>query len=48
MTERRISLFIWQCLDQAAKLSSAKIDRLCSLDIHFKHVDATFQALGLE
>jgi adenylosuccinate lyase len=32
----------------AANLSSAEIDRLCALDIHFKHVDATFKALGLE
>jgi adenylosuccinate lyase len=31
-----------------AKLSAAEIDRLCSLDIHFKHVDATFKALGLD
>src|SRR5881392_393744 len=31
-----------------ARLSSAEIDRLCSLDTHFKHVDATFRALGLE
>ena len=31
-----------------AKLSSAEIDRLCSLDVHFKHVDETFRALGLE
>jgi adenylosuccinate lyase len=31
-----------------AKLSVAEIDRLCSLDIHFKHVDATFKALGLD
>jgi adenylosuccinate lyase len=31
-----------------AKLSPAEIDRLCSLDVHFKHVDATFKALGLE
>lgn len=30
-----------------AKLSTAEIDKLCSLDIHFKHVDATFKALGL-
>ena len=30
-----------------AKLSDAEIDRLCSLDIHFQHVDATFHALGL-
>lgn len=29
-------------------LSAADIDRLCSLDIHFKHVDPTFQALGLD
>ncbi|HEU5314321.1 MAG TPA: lyase family protein, partial [Candidatus Udaeobacter sp.] len=32
----------------AARLSAAEIDRLCSLDTHFKHVDATFKALGLE
>ena len=32
----------------AARLSLAEIDRLCSLDTHFKHVDATFRALGLE
>ncbi len=32
----------------AAKLSGAEIDRLCSLDVHFQHVDATFKALGLE
>jgi adenylosuccinate lyase len=31
-----------------AKLSAAEIDRLCSLDVHFQHVDATFKALGLE
>src|SRR4029077_9264765 len=31
-----------------AKLSAAEIDRLCSLDIHFQHVDETFKALGLE
>jgi adenylosuccinate lyase len=31
-----------------ARLSSTDIDRLCSLDIHFKHVDPTFKALGLE
>lgn len=30
-----------------AKLSATEIDSLCSLDIHFKHVDATFKALGL-
>jgi adenylosuccinate lyase len=32
----------------AAKLSGADIDRLCSLDVHFKHVDATFKSLGLD
>jgi adenylosuccinate lyase len=32
----------------AARLSSEEIDRLCSLDTHFKHVDTTFRALGLE
>ena len=26
----------------------AEIDALCSLDVHFQHVDATFRALGLE
>jgi adenylosuccinate lyase len=31
-----------------AKLSAAEIDRLCSLDIHFQHVDAAFKALGLD
>jgi adenylosuccinate lyase len=25
-----------------------EIDALCSLDVHFRHVDATFRALGLE
>src|SRR5207237_1835587 len=32
----------------AARLSSEEIDRLCSLDIHFKYIDTTFKALGLE
>jgi adenylosuccinate lyase len=32
----------------AARLLPEEIDRLCSLDAHFKHVDATFKALGLE
>src|SRR5213082_2321222 len=32
----------------AAKLSAEEIDRLCSLDVHFQHVDETFKALGLE
>ncbi len=31
-----------------AKLFPTEIDRLCSLDIHFQHVDATFKALGLD
>jgi adenylosuccinate lyase len=31
-----------------ARLSAAEIDRLCSLDIHLQHIDATFKALGLE
>jgi adenylosuccinate lyase len=31
-----------------AKLSAAEIDRLCSLDVHFQHVDETFKALGLD
>ena len=32
----------------AAVLSRAEIDALCSLEIHFAHVDATFRKLGLE
>lgn len=32
----------------AEKLSAEEIDRLCSLDVHFRHVDETFRALGLE
>ena len=32
----------------AAKLSAEEIDRLCSLEGHFQHVDETFKALGLE
>jgi adenylosuccinate lyase len=31
----------------SSRLSDSEIDRLCSLDIHFKHVDPTFKALGL-
>jgi adenylosuccinate lyase len=31
-----------------ARLSATEIDRLCSLDAHFQHIDATFKALGLE
>jgi adenylosuccinate lyase len=32
----------------ASKLSAKEIDRVCSLDVHFAHVDETFKALGLE
>jgi adenylosuccinate lyase len=32
----------------ASRLSTEEIDRLCSLDIHFKHVESTFKALGLD
>ena len=31
----------------SARLSADEIDRLCSLDVHFRHVGATFKALGL-
>jgi adenylosuccinate lyase len=31
-----------------SRLSAAEIDRLCSLEIHFKYVDPTFKALGLD
>src|SRR6202035_1913223 len=31
-----------------ARLSEAEIDALCSLDVHLRHVDATFRAVGLE
>jgi len=31
-----------------SQLSDSEIDRLCSLDVHFKHINATFQALGLD
>jgi len=31
-----------------ALLSPGAIDELCSLEIHFRHVDETFRALGLE
>jgi len=30
------------------RLSESEIDALCSLDVHLKHVDATFKAVGLE
>jgi adenylosuccinate lyase len=32
----------------ASNLPAKEIDHLCSLDIHFAHVDETFRALGLE
>jgi adenylosuccinate lyase len=32
----------------AAKLSAREIDELCSLDVHFRYVDETFRAVGLE
>lgn len=32
----------------AAKLSPEEIDRLCSLDIHFRHVEETFNAVGID
>ena len=32
----------------AALLGRSEIDRLCSLEIHFAHVDDTFRRLGLE
>jgi len=32
----------------SGKLSPKEIDRLCSTEIHFQHVDDTFKALGLE
>ena len=32
----------------ATKLSPKQIDELCSLDNHFRHVDETFSALGLD
>ena len=32
----------------SAKLSAGEIDHLCSLDVHLRHVDETFKALGLD
>ena len=32
----------------SSKLSADEIDQLCSLDVHFNHVDETFKALGLD
>ena len=34
--------------DIAAVISREEIDRLCSLEIHFAHIDETFRRLGLE
>ncbi len=34
--------------DIAAVIPRDEIDRLCSLDIHFQHIDETFRRLGLE
>src|SRR5437763_17213475 len=31
-----------------SRISAKEIDRLCSVDIHFAHVDETFHTLGLE
>ena len=31
-----------------SRISAKEIDRLCSLDAHFAHIDDTFRALGLE
>ncbi|HKP92727.1 MAG TPA: adenylosuccinate lyase, partial [Chthoniobacterales bacterium] len=31
-----------------ARLSTAEIDSLCSLDVHLRHVDETFRAVGLQ
>jgi hypothetical protein len=33
--------------DVISVLNRAEIDQLCSLDIHFRHVDDTFARLGL-
>jgi len=32
----------------AARLTPNEIDALCSLEIHFRHIDETFRQLGLE
>src|SRR5207237_10847681 len=31
-----------------AKLSAKEIDKLCSLETHFRHIDEKFNALGLD
>jgi adenylosuccinate lyase len=37
-----------QELEITARLSESEIDALCSLDVHLRHVDETFRAVGLE
>jgi adenylosuccinate lyase len=32
----------------AGKLSAKQIDELCSVEVHFRHIDETFRAVGLE
>jgi adenylosuccinate lyase len=34
--------------DIMARLSESEIDALCSLDVHLRHVDETFRAVGLD
>jgi len=34
--------------DIIARLSESEIDALCSLDVHLRHVDETFRAVGLD
>ena len=34
--------------DAMALLSPGEIDQLCSLEVHFRHIDEKFRALGLE
>ena len=34
--------------DITARLSEGEIDALCSLDVHLRHVDETFRAVGLD
>jgi adenylosuccinate lyase len=31
-----------------ARLTDAEVDALCSLEVHLRHVDETFRAVGLE
>lgn len=57
-TVQRAAMLTWKCGRSFAEnakdepeitklLSSTEIDALCSLGTHFRHVDATFRALGL-